>query len=214
MRLLGDSRVKLDKEDLFGRTTLSWATQWGHGDNMDALWARSNMTTYPRDNEGWDLLTYAANQGHDALIQVLLGKSSADSHSTNFHVQKLPTWAKFRDYLDIANMISATSTVDGVDVMGQAHGLVQHVKAKNIPSDPVLPPQIQIGKADNPEQRLALKEHAERSEDANESPIATPWWPVLKSTLLRYGRFGSRMTVDVWLLAMALTEFSSGICTL
>ncbi|KAK7419244.1 hypothetical protein QQX98_003396 [Neonectria punicea] len=126
---------------------------------MEALWTRKDVTPYPRDSEGWELLAYAASQGHTDLVQLLLEKPFTTINSTDFYLRTLLLWANFRGYSDIGCLLSANLSTDSVAETGNTHYLVPQAKVEG--AAPALPirSRDQFEKAEAFKKELLVTEH-------------------------------------------------------
>jgi hypothetical protein len=77
----GDTNVRADSEDGYGRTPLSWAAVGGHEAVVKLLVERDDVEADSRDNYSWTPLSLAAVGGHEAVVKLLVERDDVEADS-------------------------------------------------------------------------------------------------------------------------------------
>ena len=89
----GDSNIRADSKDSYGRTPLSWAAEEGHKAVIQLLAERGNVEADSKDNDNRTPLSWAAWKGHEAVVQLLVERDDTESDSKDNDGRTPLSWA-------------------------------------------------------------------------------------------------------------------------
>ncbi|KAF5539155.1 ankyrin protein [Fusarium phyllophilum] len=100
------------KDDDFGKTALSWATEEQNTAVVEVLLDKEGVDADCRDGRNDTPLLIAARKGHEAVVKLLLSKQCVDPNSTSYHDRTPLSLAAGNGNEAVVRLLLAMDTVD------------------------------------------------------------------------------------------------------
>jgi ankyrin repeat protein len=111
-KLLKVDDMKVDLEDVFGRTPLSYAAENGDEVVVKLLLDSSKVDVDSKDSYGRTPLSWATQNGHEAVVKLLLDSSKVDADSKDTYRQTPLSWAAQNGHEAVVKLLLETDKVD------------------------------------------------------------------------------------------------------
>jgi hypothetical protein len=108
----GDSNIKADSKDKYGRTPLSWAAWEGHEAVVRLLIERDDVEADSKDKYGRTPLLWAACEGHEAVVRLLIERDDVEADSKDNRGRTPLSWAAWEGHELVVRLLIERDDVE------------------------------------------------------------------------------------------------------